>query len=153
FTLITGSAVPILTSNPTAVSAASTGITPFTDVPAGFWAEKHIYRLSLQQIVKGYENQKEGTFTFRYNNSISQQEAVIMAIRFAGLEHKLDNSSMIFFDEAFIVKTDYKPYIELAFQEGLLERELEYQLASEDAEEEWGNKPASREWVTKLIIK
>jgi len=153
FTLITGGSVPVLLSNPTSVSAAATGITPFSDVPAGFWAEKHIYRLSLQQIVKGYENKKDGTFTFQYNNSISQEEAVIMAIRFAGFESLLDRSSIIVFDEAFIVKQDYKPYIELAFQKGLLDREFEYQLARNDAKQEWGKKPASREWVTKLIIK
>lgn len=153
FTLVTGSAVPVLTANSSIAVAATTGITPFVDVPANLYAEKHIYRLSLQQIVKGYENKETGTFTFQYNNTISQQEAVIMAIRFAGLESKLNTTDVIVFDENFVVKSDYKPYIELAFEEGLLDRELEYQLAAADTTTEWGTKAASREWVTKLVIK
>lgn len=153
FTLVTGSAVPVLTANSSIAVAATAGITPFVDVPAGLYAEKHIYRLSLQQIVKGYENKETGTFTFQYNNTISQQEAVIMAIRFAGLESKLNTTDVIVFDENFDVKSDYKPYVELAFEEGLLDRELEYQLAAADTTTEWGTKAASREWVTKLVIK
>lgn len=153
FTIITGSAVPVLTSNPTIAEAATTGITPFVDVPAGLYAEKHIYRLSLQNIVKGYVNKTTGVYTFQYNNTISQQEAVIMAIRFAGLDSKRNTTDMIFFDEKFIVKEDYKSYIELAFQEGILDRELEYKLAAADTTTQWGVKAASREWVTKLIIK
>jgi len=153
FTLITGSAIPVLTSNAAVVQAATTGITPFVDIPAGLYAEKHIYRLSLQQIVKGYQDKKTGTFTFQYNNTISQEEAVIMAIRFAGLTNELNTTDMIIFNEGFVVKDDYKPYIELAFEKGLLDRDLEYKLAAEDTVNKWGSKAASREWVTKLIIK
>lgn len=154
FTLIAGSSIPVLTANPIAVeAAAATGITPFTDVPAGLYAEKHIYRLSLQQIVKGYQDKKTGEFTFQYNNTISQAEAVIMAIRFAGLEKELNTTDMIIFDEKFIVKDDYKSYIALAFEKGLLDRKLEYELAAADKSNQWGSKAASREWVTKLIIK
>ncbi|HIW33408.1 MAG TPA: S-layer homology domain-containing protein [Candidatus Paenibacillus intestinavium] len=156
FTLIAGSAVPVLTANPIAVEAATTtaaGITPFVDIPAGLYAEKHIYRLSLQQIVKGYQDKKTGTFTFQYNNTISQEEAVIMAIRFAGLVNELNTTDMIIFDEKFVVKEDYKPYIALAFEKGLLDRELEYELAAADTVNKWGSKAASREWVTKLVIK
>lgn len=153
FTLITGSAIPVLTSNAAVVQAATTGITPFVDIPAGFYGEKHIYRLSLQQIVKGYQDKKTGVFTFQHNNTISQEEAVIMAIRFAGLTNELKEADMIFFNEGFVVKDDYKPYIELAFEKGLLDRELEYKLAAADKANKWGSKAASREWVTKLIIK
>ncbi|MCR8660629.1 S-layer homology domain-containing protein [Paenibacillus endoradicis] len=153
FTLITGSAVPVLTSNASVVQAATTGITPFVDIPAGLYAEKHIYRLSLQQIVKGYQDKKTGEFTFQHNNTISQEEAVIMAIRFAGLTNELNTTDMIIFDERFVVKDDYKPYIALAFEKGILDRDLEYELAGADTTNKWGSKAASREWVTKLIIK
>lgn len=156
FTLVSGVALPVLSNQAPIVQAAettaATGITPFTDVPAGLYAEKHIYRLSLQQIVKGYENKTTGEFTFKYNNTISQEEAVIMALRFAGLESKVNSGQMVFFQEDFYVKEDYKPYIELAFEEGLLNREEEYAIAAADPETKWGSKSATREWVTKLII-
>lgn len=153
FTLVSGVALPVLTKQTPIVQAAeATGITPFKDVPAGLYAEKHIYRLSLQQIVKGYENKATGEFTFKYNNTISQEEAVIMAIRFAGLESEVNKNQLIVFQDGFYVKEDYKPYIELAFEKGLLNREEEYAAAAAKPEEKWGAKPASREWVTKLII-
>lgn len=156
FTLVSGVALPVLSNQTPIVQAAETtaaaGITPFTDVPAGLYAEKHIYRLSLQQIVRGYENKTTGEFTFKYNNTISQEEAVIMALRFAGLESKVDSGQLVFFQEDFYVKEDYKPYIELAFEEGLLNREQEYAIAAADPETKWGSKSATREWVTKLVI-
>ncbi|MEK4249859.1 S-layer homology domain-containing protein [Paenibacillus sp. FSL W7-1287] len=151
-TLVSSAALPVLPNQVAIVHAAEKGITPFTDVPAGLYAEKHIYRLSLQQIVKGYENKATGEFTFKYNNTISQQEAVIMAIRFAGLEHKVDKNGVFIFPEGFDVKEDYKAYISLAFDEGLLDREQEFAIAAAEPDEEWGAKPAAREWVTKLII-
>ncbi|MFC6332218.1 S-layer homology domain-containing protein [Paenibacillus septentrionalis] len=153
FTLVGGAALPVLSQQVPVIYAAEKGITPFTDVPAGLYAEKHIYRLSLQQIVRGYENKATGEFTFRYNNTISQEEAVIMAIRFAGLESKLDTTGLYIFQEGFVVKEDYKPYIALAFEEGLLDREEEYANAAAEPEVEWGSKPAAREWVTKLVIR
>src|SRR5690606_14330533 len=81
-----------------------------------------------------------------------QEEAVIMAIRFAGLENKLDMNQLVIFQENFQVKEGYKPYIELAFEEGLLDRVEEYANAEADPDTNWGSKPATREWVTKLII-
>jgi|GEM_PF-1677100 len=152
FTLVSGAALPVLSNQVSIVQAAEQGITPFTDVPAGLYAEKHIYRLSLQQIVKGYENKATGEFSFKYNNTISQQEAVIMAIRFAGLENNVNKNGIFIFPEGFDVKEDYKSYISLAFDKGLLDREQEYAIAAAEPDVEWGSKAASREWVTKLII-
>jgi len=152
FTLVSGVAVPVLTTATPIVQAAEAGITPFTDVPAGLYAEKHIYRLSLQQIVRGYENKSTGEFTFKYNNTISQEEAIIMALRFAGLERLVDKNQFVVFQDNFYVKEDYKPYIELAFNVGILDRNEEYSIAAADPDTKWGSKAATREWVTKLII-
>jgi len=152
FTLVSGVAVPVLSTVTPVVQAAEAGITPFTDVPAGLYAEKHIYRLSLQQIVRGYENKTTGEFTFKYNNTISQEEAIIMALRFAGLERLVDKNQFVVFQDNFYVKEDYKPYIELAFNVGILDRNEEYSIAAADPDTKWGSKAATREWVTKLII-
>lgn len=155
FTLVTGAGTALL-STPIPVSAedaAATKALPFTDMPNGHWAEKHVAKLSLQGIITGYYNEGTDTYTFRPEKSISQQEAVLLALRFAGLDDQADDDSLIVFGEHFTVGEFYKKYIELAFSEELLDRDEEYQLASADPDTEWGSKPASREWVTKLIVK
>ncbi|REK77195.1 S-layer homology domain-containing protein [Paenibacillus paeoniae] len=152
-TLVTGSGSAVL-STPVAVHAAAiTASTPFLDVNAGHWAEKHIAKLYFQGIIDGYKNTADGTATFKPEKSVSQQEAVLMALRFAGLIDKAPTNSLIIFDQSFVVSEFFKSYIELAFTEGLLDREEEYGLAKADTEIAWGSKPASREWVTKLIVK
>lgn len=152
--LATGSGAAVL-SSPIQVKAESLNevVSPFTDVKAGHWAEKHIAKLYHQGIIDGYRNAADGTSAFKPENSVSQQEAVLMALRFAGLVDQADDDAIIVFDESFVVSAFFKAYIELAFTEGLLDREEEYALAAADTENEWGAKPASREWVTKLIIR
>jgi hypothetical protein len=155
FSLVAGSGTALL-ATPIPASAdvaAATRTTPFTDMPNGHWAEKHVAKLSLQGIIEGYKNSQTGTLTFAPEKSISQQEAVLLALRFADLEDKADDESLIVFGEHFEVDTFFKAYIELAFSEGLLDRDEEYQIAAADPATNWGSKPASREWVTKLIVK
>ncbi|MEF2245020.1 S-layer homology domain-containing protein [Paenibacillus sp. IITD108] len=154
-TLIGSSSAAVLGADPVAIyanQAAAKQATPFTDVAAGHWAEKHIAKLSLQGIINGYQENND-TFTFRPERSITQQEAVIMALRFAGLANQIDEHAMIQFTESFVVDNFYKPYIQLAFEQGLLDRDEEYQIAEDDSSKAWGSRPASREWVTKLIVK
>ncbi|MEK3881390.1 S-layer homology domain-containing protein [Paenibacillus sp. PL2-23] len=151
--LTTGAGTALL-SSPAAIYAEQLQSTsPFTDVMPGHWAEKHIAKLYLQQIINGYSNSANGTVTFKPESSVSQQEAVLMALRFAGMDGQADNDAIIVFDSSFKVGDWAKAYIELAFTEGLLEREEEYALAAADSSVEWGNKPATREWVTKLIVR
>ncbi|MHA6483953.1 S-layer homology domain-containing protein [Paenibacillus sp. strain BS8-2] len=155
FSLIAGSGTTLLT-NPVPVSAdvaVTARTTPFTDMPNGHWAEKHVAKLSLQGIITGYQNPADGTFAFSPEKSISQQEAVLLALRFAGLVDKVDHDTLIVFGEGFNVDEFFKAYIDLAFSEGLLDSEEEYQIAAADPSTAWGSKPASREWVTKLIVK
>lgn len=151
--LATGSGTAVL-SSPIQVKAESlSSVSPFTDVNAGHWAEKHIAKLYHQGIINGYVNSADGSTTFKPENSVSQQEAVLMALRFAGIVDQADDDAIIVFDESFVVSEFFKAYIELAFTEGLLDREEEYALAAADTENTWGAKPASREWVTKLIVR
>ncbi|MFD0586972.1 S-layer homology domain-containing protein [Paenibacillus sp. GCM10027627] len=150
-TLVTGSGTAVL-SSPVAVRAeALVSTTPFTDVAPGHWAEKHIAKLYLQKVITGYE--VNGKVTFAPEKNVSQQEAVLLALKFSGLVSQADDSSIIVFDKSFVVTDFYKKYVELAFTKGLLDREEEYKLASADKANTWGTKPASREWVTKLIVK
>ncbi|OMF33796.1 hypothetical protein BK133_13475 [Paenibacillus sp. FSL H8-0548] len=149
FSLITGSGVIL----PSQIHAASTGLTtPFKDVSSGHWAEKHIAKLALQGIIEG-NTTTSGAFVFRPSENVSQQEAVLMALRFAGLDHKADTNAMIAFPTSFNVSNYFKAYVTLAFQEGLLDQTEEFDLAAKDAKVAWGTKPATREWVTKLMIR
>lgn len=149
FSLVAGSGAAI----PTAVGAASAVLTtPFTDISRGHWAEKHVAKLALQGIIEGY-SAAGGSFMFRPSQSVTQQEAVLMALRFAGLSEKVDEDKIIGFPTSFAVSTYFKPFIVLAFEEGLLDQAEEFELAAKDVKMAWGTKLATREWVTKLMIR
>ncbi len=159
-TLITSSSAAVLATEPVAVyadssyaSAAAKKATQFTDVQAGNWAEKYIAKLSLQKIVQGYYDQGTDTYRFQPEKDISQQEAIVMAVRFAGLQDKLSYYTGTEFPEDFDVNTYAKAYVELAFEEGLLDREQEYENNKVESDKGWGYRQATREWVTKLIVK
>ncbi|WP_339202826.1 S-layer homology domain-containing protein [Paenibacillus sp. FSL K6-3182] len=149
FSLVAGSGVIIPASY---ASAASGYTTPFTDVSSGHWAEKHIAKLALQGIIEGNKT-SSGAAIFRPKENVSQQEAVLMALRFAGLDKKADKDAIIGFPNSFSVSTYFKPYVTLAFQEGLLDQVEEFGLAAKDPKIAWGTKPATREWVTKLMVR
>lgn len=149
-------AFSLLAGSPAVVSLGTTGVayaaaaqnTPFSDVSAGHWAEKHIAKLALQGIVNGYTGG-----TFRPNNNVTQEEAVVMALRFAGLADEANLDESIVYPDSFKIGAYFKPYIMLAFKKGLLDQKLEYELAAGNTKTAWGSLPASREWVTKLLVK
>ncbi|WP_308634454.1 S-layer homology domain-containing protein [Paenibacillus silvisoli] len=119
----------------------------FSDVPAGHWAEKHIAKLAMQGIIKGNNG------AFKPADNVSQQEAIALAIRFIGKEQEVRVDDAIVFPPSFEVSNYFKPYIILAFQEGLLDQKEEFELAEANPGSAWGTKKASREWVTKLIVR
>ncbi|AZN42047.1 S-layer homology domain-containing protein [Paenibacillus albus] len=142
FSLLTGfSAV----GSTLAHAEASSVVTKFSDVPSGHWAEKHIAKLAMQGIIKGTNG------AFKPADNVSQQEAVALAIRFIGKEQDVKADEAIVFPENFEVSTYFKPYIILAFKLGLLDQTEEFKQA--EAGSQWGLKKASREWITKLIVK
>lgn len=150
FSLVAGSGVIIPTNQNYVAAAALT--TPFKDVTSGHWAEKHIAKLALQKIIEG-NTTTSGAFVFRPSENVSQQEAVLMALRFAGLDKKADQDEIIGFPNSFSVSAFFKAYVTLAFKEGLLDQVEEFDLASKDTKNAWGTKPATREWVTKLMVR
>ncbi|WP_337103412.1 S-layer homology domain-containing protein [Paenibacillus sp. YIM B09110] len=151
--LVIGGSSYIAAPAPVYAATTSAGLsTPFTDINKGHWAEKHIAKLALQGIITGYEVGTSGTYTFQPSKNVSQEEAVLMALRFAGLIDKVDTGADYGFPDTFVVSNYFKPYIVLAFNEGLLDSS-ELTIAAKDTSVAWGKRPASREWVTKLIIK
>lgn len=127
-------------TNTTQAAAASL---LFSDVKDGFWAEKHIYKLAAEGIVLGDAGK------FRPGDSVTQQEAITMAIRFMNLESKLGDGSGA--PTEMKVSNYFKPYLQLAVEQKLIDKAEEVKATG--AKESWGEKKASREWISKLLVR
>ncbi|MBP1907264.1 hypothetical protein J2Z32_003939 [Paenibacillus turicensis] len=124
-------------------NTATNAVSIFNDVKSGFWAEKHIYKLASQGIILGDKG------NFRPGDSVTQQEAITMAIRFMNMENSLGSGEAAPTD----LKVDnyFKPYLELALKQNLIQKNEELKLTG--AKETWGKKKASREWVAKILVR
>jgi hypothetical protein len=130
----------------TAVHAADTAAgekAKFTDT-SSHWANKYITKMALLDIVRGYTDG-----SFRPDNPVSRQEAVLMALRLLGLEDDAETASV---NAVYGFETDayFKPYVDYAFSIGLLSNLEEL---SSYGRAKWGTSPASREWIAKLTIR
>ncbi|SET50343.1 S-layer homology domain-containing protein [Paenibacillus sp. NFR01] len=125
----------------TAAAAAGT----FGDVKSGAWYEKHVYKLAAQGIVIGNNG------LFRPGDSVTQQEAVLMALRFMKLQDKASNATGVVLPTNFQVNNYYKNYVILAFQQGLLDKTTE--MAADNLKTSWGDRKASREWIAQLLVR
>ncbi|AJS58114.1 S-layer homology domain-containing protein [Paenibacillus sp. IHBB 10380] len=130
---------------PTTSTATVTSSSLFNDVKNGYWAEKHIYKLASQGIILGDKG------LFRPNDSVTQQEAITMAIRFMGLQDSLNSSNTSTLPANLTVGNYFKPYVDLAFQKNLLDKKLEMDDAT--LKTSWGQKQASREWITQILVR
>lgn len=131
-----------------APTASAASKTPFTDVVAGHWAEKHIAKLALQGLIAG-----KGANLFAPNDSVKRQDAVIIAIRFLGLEQKALDSGVAAFPSTFNVSSYANLYVSYALKEGLLNRTEEFALAEAESKVNWGEAPATREWIARLLVR
>ncbi|WP_193726910.1 S-layer homology domain-containing protein [Paenibacillus guangzhouensis] len=126
-------------------TSVGSGSALFSDVKSGFWAEKHITKLALEKILLGNNGK------FRPNDPVTQQEAVTMAIRYMNLEKEVDTTNSVAFQSGFVVDNYFKPYVALAFSKGLLDKNEE--MTPSGSKEAWGSKKASREWITKILVR
>ncbi|MCQ4085749.1 S-layer homology domain-containing protein [Saccharibacillus sp. JS10] len=133
------SALAAETTSPVASSSVST----FSDVKSGYWAEKHIYKLAAQGIVLGQNGQ------FKPGNNITRQEAITMAIRFAGADRELGSIEAATLPTGLTVNNYFKPYVDLAIKQGIIKSAEEKDVDGKS----WGTQPASREWVTKILVR
>ncbi|GIP20031.1 S-layer homology domain-containing protein [Paenibacillus sp. J22TS3] len=132
-------------ANTTSTSSQTTAGTAsiFSDVASGFWAEKHIYKLASEGIILGEKGK------FRPNDSITQEEAVTLALRFMNLDSKLPSVPVV--PDKLKVGNYFKPYVALALQQKLIDQTEE--IAATGAKESWGSKKASREWIAKILVR
>ncbi|PQP90383.1 S-layer homology domain-containing protein, partial [Paenibacillus sp. AR247] len=143
--LSSGTAVFADTPATTGASVTAASVGQFSDVKSGFWAEKHIYKLAAQGIILGDKG------LFRPNDYVTQQEAVTMAIRFAGLQNKLSTDTAVALPENVVVNNYFKPYVALAFQQSMLNKASE--SAATGQKGTWGERKASREWITEVLVR
>ncbi|WIV17895.1 S-layer homology domain-containing protein [Paenibacillus polygoni] len=122
---------------------AATGM--FSDVKSGYWAEKHIYKLASQNILLGNNG------LFRPGDAVTQQEAITMAIRFVNKESELPAADKAKLPTGISTSNYFKSYVSLAFDLGLVNEKEEANAKIEKGT--WGEKKASREWITKLLIR
>jgi trimeric autotransporter adhesin len=122
----------------------------FPDVKSDYWGIRHISKLALEGIIEGYEDG-----AYRAENSVSQQDVLIMATRMMGLQSDVDTmtASTVFPD--FMQVDNYaRNYVAVALQKGLISNEEEKARAQGDtSKEKWGQKKATREWVAEVVIR
>lgn len=132
----------------TTAQAASTASvrTKFPDVSATHWALQHITKLAIEGIV-------EGDQLGQYNpeDSVSQQDVLIMAIRMMGAETDA-KSNNVTVKLPFDVSDYAKQYVVEAINKGLItiKEETEANAQSNTA---WGSRTATREWVAKIMVR
>jgi len=144
-------ATSMILSGVSYTQSTASAASPFSDVKAGGWAEKHITKLALQGILKGGTGKAAGTFSPA--NKVTRQEAVIIALRFMGVADEVKLGDPLVFPSDLIIKDDYKPYIKLAVQKNILFLDEEIGLVEKEGGKEWGSSPATREWIAKLIVR
>lgn len=131
------SAIPAATP---AVSASgvkgSEKLVFFHDVHAEMWSYRYVSKAALLGIVQG-----DGNGAFRPNDSITKQEAVTMALRFAGINASASGTPPVQVDGWA------QALVAAAFDNGLLKEDEETGAGN------WGREPATREWITRLAVR
>ncbi len=107
----------------------------FTDVKSTHWALKYIAQMEARGIVKGNNG------LFRPEDSVTQVEAVIMAVRALGLEERAGELASR--DISFDVPDWANGYVAVALEEGLLKQSDDFAAETK----------AIRAWVAQLMVR
>jgi hypothetical protein len=134
-------AVLIFTLLPAGTGQAQSNYSPFHDVPTSHWALPYIIKSELMGVVAGYGNN-----LFKPDQTVTQLEAVIMAVRAMGLEKETDNTNNYVDTSKYDLPTTWnaKGYVSVAIKEGLI-------IESENTFKP--NSGASRAWSAQLLIR
>lgn len=123
--------------------SASVPIWNFKDIST-HWGKKNIHKMGLLEITNGFPDG-----TYRPNDSITQEQAIIMLIRMMGKEDEIRTGVDI---TGLEVSKNAKGHVVLAIDLGLLNYAEEIRTDG-SAVLSWGATPASRQWLTKVIIR
>lgn len=116
----------------------------FKDINDAPWAEGNILKMQSKHVFQGFEDG-----TFRPNKPVTRVEAIVMAVRLMGLDEEAKSKSAspsLPFQDADHLSKKYPwaaGYVATALEHGLLD-------ANEKIQPE---KPASRVWVSSLLVK
>ncbi|WP_223068327.1 S-layer homology domain-containing protein [Paenibacillus caui] len=135
-------AAAVLLSLALAAQIASAAAVTFKDVSEAPWAQKYIAKMALVGIMIG---NSDGSF--KPQNYVTHQEAVMMAIRLMGKEDEALTATSE--SPALTADTWAIPYVSLAIKDGLVH--VDEETAAQG--KLWGQQAASREWATRLIIR
>ncbi|MBP1994798.1 S-layer homology domain-containing protein [Paenibacillus eucommiae] len=120
----------------------------FPDVKESYWGTRHITKLAIEGIIDGYEDG-----TYRAENSVTQQEAIVMAIRMMDLEGEVKAlKETTVFPEFLGVDDFFRNYVAVALNKGLITLPEE-KLNTDGSKTKWGARKATREWVAKIAIR
>lgn len=117
----------------------------FKDISEAAWAREYIGKMQLKHVFQGFEDG-----TFRPNQPVTRVEAIVAAVRLMGLEDEAKakpEDTKLHFKDANQIDHKYKwakGYIAVALEHGLFD-------TSED--KIMPEKPASRVWVSALLVK
>ncbi len=117
----------------------------FSDVDQAAWALPDVAKMKAIRVIKGYDDG-----TFRPNDSIKHQDAVLMAVRLAGLEEEAEETpdAELPFEDSGKIASYAKGAVALAYEYGWLNP-----LFSEaEGEQFQPHKSASRLWVTVMLV-
>jgi hypothetical protein len=122
-----------------AVSAAGTDV--FSDVGTTHWAFKDIMKMSARHIIMG-----DGTGKFLPTDSVSQEQALAMALRAMGHKPEVDSYDTSSYNLDYRKVSNWaKGAVAIADQYGLLK--------SDEKSRFTGNSPATREWIAQLLVR
>lgn len=117
----------------------------FDDADDAKWAAEYIGKMKAKNILSGYPDD-----SFRPNQPVTRVEAIVTAVRLMGLEEDAKAKSLqtkLHFKDTKLLNEKYswaKGYVIVALENGLFD-------ASEDRIQP--DKPASRVWVSSLLVR
>ena len=122
--------------------AASNQYSPFHDVPTSHWALPYIMKTELRGVIAGY-----GNGLFKPDQTVTQLEAIVMAVRAMGLEKETDNTSNYVDTSAYNLPTTWnaKGFVSVALKHNLI-KDSDRLAFRPDA-------GASRAWTAQLLIR
>lgn len=110
----------------------------FKDMKEAQWALKHITKMTAEGAIKGYQDG-----TFKPNKTVTRAEAVVMTMNKVEKEGLLTVNDKVYFKDDTSIPGWAKDQVHLAVYNGFIDVPANGNFES--------NKPATREWVAKLI--
>lgn len=129
----------IITILPLGIIQAQTTYSPFHDVPTTHWALPHIVKSEIRGVVSGY-----GNGVFKPDQTVTQLEAVVMAVRAMGLEKDANDVNQYVDTSALSLPTTWnaRGFASVAIKKNLIDTSTFRHDAG-----------ASRAWTAQLLIR